>query len=300
MGKLDRLRTEDGGRVLESARGSGGELAPGIDPAAAVRKPARLDGVTRDRDAVRIPVARIERDPAQPREEFEEEALGRLAESLRTRGQLQAIRVRWDEGRGCYVILCGERRWRAAKMVGLADLACVIQEGEMSDEERLSLQLVENALREDLRPVEQARAYRALLERTGCSARDLARELCVSSGTITKALALLGLPEEVQALVNAGDLPASTAYEISRAEPELVDSLVDRVVLGGMTQERVAREVRRAKPARRGQGRARKVTHQHFTTPFGAVVSVDWSKGLDAETVVRELQEALEGLQRSA
>ena len=86
---------------------------------------------------------------------YDEEALARLAESLKTRGQLMPIRVRWDAGRGTYVILAGERRWRAARMAGLAELQCVIHDEEMTADERLALQLVENALRDDLGRVDK-------------------------------------------------------------------------------------------------------------------------------------------------
>src|SRR4051794_7745753 len=113
MSKLDRLRQQGGRNVAEStgsARSDG--LPPGLDLAAAAGMPARLIGLAKEKGAARIPVDRIVRDESQPREEFDEESLARLAESLRTRGQLQPIRVRWDEDRGVYVILLGERRWR--------------------------------------------------------------------------------------------------------------------------------------------------------------------------------------------
>src|SRR4051812_24533269 len=75
--------------------------------------PDRLQGVARTKNAAEIPLEKIDRDPQQPREDFEPGALARLAESIRARGQLQPIRVRWDEQRSLYVIVCGERRWRA-------------------------------------------------------------------------------------------------------------------------------------------------------------------------------------------
>ena len=150
MAKLDQVRqaAAPGGRP--------GAFPPGMDPNQATGRPARLEGVRGDRSAALISLERIERDPDQPREEFDEEGLARLARSLRERGQLQPIRVRWDEGRGVYVILAGERRWRAARMAGLAELQCVVHDGDLSSDDRLVLALVENALRDDLKPVEQA------------------------------------------------------------------------------------------------------------------------------------------------
>ncbi len=134
------------GRTPHRLRGvSAPVVAATIDP--------KKQGVARSQNTAEIRVDRIVRDANQPREEFDPEGLASLAESLKTRGQLQPIRVRWDEGRGVYVIVCGERRWRAAALAGLETLTCVIHEGEI---DVLAIQLIENALREDLKPIEQA------------------------------------------------------------------------------------------------------------------------------------------------
>ena len=106
MAKLDQV-TPGGSRL----GGRPGAFPPGMDPNQATGRPARLEGVRGDRSAALISLERIGRDPDQPREEFDEEGRVRLARSLRERGELQPIRVRWDEGRGVYVILAGERRW---------------------------------------------------------------------------------------------------------------------------------------------------------------------------------------------
>ena len=100
MSKREELLRSGGGNILSSmGTGQSQELPAGLDPATALRRPAHLEGLTRDKAAARIAVDRIVRDPNQPREEFDEEALQRLADSLRTRGQLQPIRVRWDAER---------------------------------------------------------------------------------------------------------------------------------------------------------------------------------------------------------
>ena len=149
MGKLDDLTRALGGNVAESM-GAGRNAGLARGAAASSGIPERMKGVNRTKNAVEIPTGKIERDPDQPREVFEDGALARLAESLKTRGQLQAIRVRWDEERGIYVVIAGERRWRAAKMANIATISAVVVEGEMSAPELLALQLVENCLREDL------------------------------------------------------------------------------------------------------------------------------------------------------
>jgi ParB family chromosome partitioning protein len=210
-----------------------------------------MQGVVRSKDAAEIPVDRIDRDPDQPREEFDADGLGRLAESLRTRGQLQPIRVRWEEGRGVYLIVCGERRWRAAKLAGLATLSCVVMERPDGPGELLALQLIENALREDLSAMEQARAYKALIALNGWSARRLAAELAVNPATVTRSLALLELPMEVQGQVEQGALAAGTAYEVSKLDG--ADAQVEtaaRVVDQGLSRLEAAEAVRSAKSGR--------------------------------------------------
>ena len=213
MSKLDELRRTAGQNVKDSA---GADRVDQPGATAGGGAPERWRGVERSRDMAVIPVAKIDRDPDQPRQEFDEEELARLAESLRIRGQLQPIRVRWDEGRGMYVILAGERRWRAARMAGLDKLSCVIHEGILAEEEKLAMQLVENALRTDLKPVEQARAYRRLMDAKGYSTRDLAAELHIAQTSVVRALALLDLPADVQVRVEGGELAATVAAELSQ------------------------------------------------------------------------------------
>src|SRR5262245_8129818 len=118
MGKLDDMRRAGGAAVAESI-GVGVPTLGGLSGAPVAPPSARWDGVSKVKNAALIPLDKIAVDPDQPREEFDPDALARLADSLKGRGQLQPIRVRWDGGKGAYVIVCGERRWRAAKMAGL-------------------------------------------------------------------------------------------------------------------------------------------------------------------------------------
>ena len=236
--------------------GQSQELPAGLDPAAALRRPAHLEGLTREKAAARIAVDRIVRDPNQPREEFDEEALQRLADSLRTRGQLQPIRVRWDEGRGAYVILVGERRWRAAQQAGLTELSCIVVDGELPADERLMIQLVENALREDLRPVEQARAYKALMEAREWSGNQLAKELHIAQSSVVRALALLELPAPVQAQVEQGALAATVAAELTKLpEPAMQAEVAQAIVDQGLTRSEVAEVVKAVRARRPAQTR---------------------------------------------
>jgi ParB family chromosome partitioning protein len=297
MGKLDELMKSSRGIASESM---GRPQAVPMNRASAPATPTgpdRLQGVSRSKSAAEIPVERIEADPEQPREEFEPEALARLAGSMRARGQLQPIRVRWDEGRGVYVIIAGERRWRAAVMAGMKVMACVIHEGAVEPGELLTLQVVENMLREDLRPVEQAKAFRTLMGRNGWSTHTLARELAVDQSSVVRALKLLELPPAVQARVEQGVLPPATAYELSKVvDPDAQAALVDRVIGEGLsraeTVEAVRRVVSRPKPKGRGL-KVRKPTSRVIRTAAGPRVSVDFKRGLTPELVRAALAEAI-------
>lgn len=259
MGKLDEMRRNASGFVAESM-GAGVPRETAERPAAPTAKPDRLAGLTRSRSAAEVPVDKIAPDPDQPREEFDDEGLDRLAESLRTRGQLQPIRVRWDQGRGGYLIVCGERRWRAARKAGMSTMTAMIVEGEIPPAELLALQLIENCLREDLKPVEQARAFRKLMDLHGWSARQLGRELNLAQTNVVRALALLDLPETVQDQVEQGALPPTTAAEIARLErPEDQTEVAREVVSLKLTREQAAAAVReksgQPSPPRPGRSR---------------------------------------------
>jgi ParB family chromosome partitioning protein len=131
-------------------------------------------------DARAIPVERIVPDPEQPRREFEPEKLAELGLSMKRRGQLQPIRVREDKENDRFVIVAGERRWRAAKMMEIATLDCLVVKRPMTDGEKLTLQLIENCVREDLKPIEQGHAFKALMDREGWTAEQVSKELNLS------------------------------------------------------------------------------------------------------------------------
>src|SRR5262249_19937285 len=257
MGKLDELRRGAGGNAAESMGSRDLQAAaPGPAGRSTVER-TRYQGVERLKGASEIPVERLTRDPSQPREVFDEAALQELVESIESLGVLQPIRVRWDEERGMYVILAGERRLRAARMAGLKSVPCVIQEGELTESQRLIEQLAENIIRADLQPVEQARAFRRLMDLNGWSARQLAREMHIADANIVRALALLDLPEGVQTQVEAGRLAPSVAYEVSRLDTaEEQADLAERVVAEKLTRDQVADVVKARKSGRGGSSPA--------------------------------------------
>ena len=146
------------------------------------------------------------------------------------------------------------------------------------DGERLALQCIENLLRSDLRPVEEAKAYRQLMSLNGWSAAQLSRELAVSESKVTRAMAILELPEPVQAQVEVGILPPATAYEISKVAGEAEQAeLADRVVREKLSRQDTARVVRERKQAgAQGKAGARRPPRGASNSPPGTARCGSW------------------------
>jgi ParB family chromosome partitioning protein len=226
-------------------------------PAAASRA-SQYQGRVQLRDACLIRIDCIEADPNQPRSEFDAESLERLAASLKQRGQLQPIRVRWNEANSRYSVVVGERRWRAAALAGLESLTCVVVSGDTSPEEILEDQLVENCLRVDLRPIEQARAYQSLIERLGLSQRALAEKLNISQGQVMQALKLLDLPEPIKASIEEGKIAPTIGYELSKVEDRAAQAELARDAAAGLLKrDEIKEQTTRARRSRKGKGNAK-------------------------------------------
>lgn len=144
----------------------------------------------------------------QPRKHFDKDALEELAASIREHGLLQPILVR-EYGEGRYQIIAGERRFRASKLAGLEEIPVIIL--DKTDREAAEIALIENIQREDLNPVEEALAYRALSEEHGLTQDELADRVGKSRSAVANAMRLLALPEEVLRMVAQGDLSAGHA-----------------------------------------------------------------------------------------
>lgn len=301
MSKLDELRRMGAGNAAESMGAGVLGTAPvhGARPAGVPAVPPHLQGVAKSKNVAEVAHDRIGPDPDQPREEFEPGALARLAESMKAKGQLQPIRVRWDEGAARYVIVCGERRWRAAGLAGLPTMQCVIMDGPASPGELLGLQLVENLLREDLRPIESARAFRQLMDGNGWSVSQLARELAIDHSGVSRALALLELPAPVQERVERGELAPSVAYEVSKlADPAEQAAVADQAVAEGLSRSEVVRAVRdrSARPRAKGARAKARKTSATIRTAGGFKVTVEHRKGVDEEGIESALAEILDAI----
>lgn len=294
MGKSDALLKEMGGNLAESIGvRTGGALRafPQPSKAAGVSQASPKDGFSRNRAAGEMLLSNIIPDPDQPRKEFEPGAIERLAESIKSRGILQPIRVRWNPELGKHVILTGERRYRAALLAGLTSVPCTFVENELTDAEVLEEQLVENLLREDLNPIEQATSFRRYMEIVGCHAKDLAQLLKVAPSTVTRALSLLKLPGDVQEQIAEGEIPAKTGFEIAKLRDDSARrEVVEKVVSQKLTADDAAKVVRqkKGKPAK-GRG----VT-ETFRLESGIKVTVTATKKVSAEEIARALEQAAE------
>ena len=149
-----------------------------------------------------VALSLVEPRIGQPRVIFDEGALRELADSIKQRGVLQPILVNKKDGH--YEIVAGERRWRAAKMAGLAKIPVIVR--EFSEQELTEVALIENIQREDLNPIEEAQAYRQLMEDYGLKQEELAGKVSRSRSAVANSLRLLRLDERVQAMVMEGTL----------------------------------------------------------------------------------------------
>jgi ParB family chromosome partitioning protein len=154
-------------------------------------------------DLRRIPVDIVDPNPRQPRSAFDDASLQGLADSVKERGVLQPVLVRPLPG-GRYELIAGERRWRAAQLAGLEEIPALVR--ERADAEALEVALIENMAREDLNPVEEARACAALVEELGLTREDVGRRVGRSRVAVTNLVRLLDLPDEVLDLLERGAL----------------------------------------------------------------------------------------------
>ena len=179
----------------------------------------------------------IEPNRDQPRKFFSDEAIAALADSIREYGVLQPILVR-PLGTGMYQIVAGERRWRAARMLGLDEVPVNIK--ELSDLEAMQIAIVENLQRENLIPLEEASGYSELIEKFGMTQEKVAKLVGRSRSAVANAVRLLTLPESVQKMVENGDLSAGHARALlAFDDEELLISTAQKAAGGGLTVRQV-------------------------------------------------------------
>lgn len=190
---------------------------------------------------LQVPVDQIEPNPQQPRSRFDEERLDELSASIRDVGVLQPVIVTSsDEG---YVLIAGERRWRAAQRAGLETIPAVVREA--SEDDTLVEALVENVQRQDLTPLEEAHAYRQLLENYGMTQEQVAARVGKSRPAISNTLRLLQLPGPVQTMVDSGALTAGHARPLlGLGDKKYVLYLAEKAVTEGWSVRQMEDAVR--------------------------------------------------------
>ncbi|HET6970263.1 MAG TPA: ParB/RepB/Spo0J family partition protein [Phenylobacterium sp.] len=202
------------GRGLSALLGEVEEIPHAGDPAEGVRE---------------LPIDLVHRNPDQPRQHFSAEEIGELAQSIREKGVLQPILVRSSpQHTGHFEIIAGERRWRAAQYAALTTIPAFVR--QMGDDEALEIAIIENVQREDLNPMEEARAYRALMTRFSHTQDRVATVVGKSRSHVANTLRLIQLPEEVQEHLVHGRLTAGHARALlTSSDPEtLARSIIDR------------------------------------------------------------------------
>ena len=164
-----------------------------------------------------LPIYKVEPNPDQPRQDFDEEELEALSESIRIHGIIQPLTVR-ETGSGYYQIIAGERRWRAARLADISEIPVVIIDAD--DRKVMELALIENLQRQDLNPVEEALGYQSLINEYGLTQEEAANRVGKSRPAVANALRLLGLCGEVLAMVRSGELSAGHARAILTLKTE--------------------------------------------------------------------------------
>ena len=181
----------------------------------------------------KLPIYKVEPNPNQPRQDFDEEELQALADSITEHGIVQPLTVRQLDS-GYYQIIAGERRWRAARIAGLGEVPAVIIEAD--DKKAMELALIENLQRQDLNPVEEALGYQSLMEDYGLTQEETAKRVGKSRPAVANALRLLGLCPEVLEKLRTGDLTAGHARAVLTVKtPKKQQEAAQKIIALGLS-----------------------------------------------------------------
>ena len=210
-----------------------------------------------DGSAVELNINELEPNRNQPRKEFSDEAMRELADSIAQHGVLQPLLVR-PMLSGGYQIVAGERRWRASRMAGLMTVPALIR--ELTDSEVMQIALIENLQREDLKPLEEAQGYQALMDEFSFTQDEISKTVGKSRPAVTNALRLLNLPDTLRAMLANGDLTAGHARTLLSFKDEAAMlAAAKRTVAEGLSVRELEKMAKRAnaekpettRPARR-------------------------------------------------
>ncbi len=260
-------------------------------------------------ELVHLAVDDVHPNPRQPRRHLDHEATAGLADSIRAQGILQPVVVR-PRGDGAYELIAGERRWRAAREAGLATVPALVREA--GDRDTLLLALVENVAREDLSPLEEARAYAVLIDEFGLGLGDVADRVGRSKPAVSNRLRLLDLPQDVMGMLERGLLTEGHARAVLAVpEDEGRRRLAQRIVREGLSvraAEKAARfagartkpRVKRKIPVDPALAERARAAAERLTGRDARVLSGRLELHFADETELEELVEALEGARPSS
>lgn len=205
------------------------------------------ENATDNEGAVQVRLSEIEPNRAQPRRDFDEQALSELADSIEKHGLIQPIVVRPNSG-GTYSIIAGERRWRACRMAGLNEVPVIIK--EVDDREYMELALIENLQREDLNAVEEALGYRSIIDGYGLTQEAVAESVGKSRSAVTNALRLLNLDEQSLSALRLGKITAGHARALLAAGEDKRKEMLAAAIAGASVRELEAMAKEKAKTAK--------------------------------------------------
>ena len=209
-----------------------------------------------------LPLEEIVPNKEQPRKTFDETALEELAESIRQHGVLQPLLVRPLPGGG-YQLVAGERRYRASRIAGLREVPVVIR--ELSDVETMEIAIIENLQREDLKPLEEANGYKMLMDNFEFTQEEIAKTVGKSRPAITNALRLLNLPEDMQNMLERGEMTAGHARTLlSFKNEDQMKAAARRVTMEGISVrelEKMAKRANEEKPEKADKPAKRRIRY---------------------------------------
>jgi ParB family transcriptional regulator, chromosome partitioning protein len=262
-----------------------------------------IGGAASSPELVQLPLGSIKPNSRQPRRRFDAESISELADSIRTQGVVQPVVVRPLAG-GSWELIAGERRWRAARAAGLATIPALVRETD--DRDSLLLALVENVAREDLSPIEEARAYSVLMDEFTLSLGDVAERVGRSKPTVSNRMRLLELPEDVIGLLERGLISEGHARAILAVSGhDERRALARQVVRKGLTVRATERAARWA-GARTKPRRARRVSPALASRARSAMEGIVGSGVRVTDTRIEipftdetQLEEIIESLERA-
>ena len=266
-----------------------------------------------DDEIQHVPLEKIDPCVNQSRERFDDAEDRQLADNIKTNGQLQAGVAWLDPGRGRYVLICGERRFRALKIAGRPTMSLTIVRGSLTPGQMLQMNLAENIQRASLNPIERGKAFHRLMLLEDLNASEVASRMNVSNATVSRDLSLLDLPESLQARIASGELPASVGAAIARVgDDETRRALADQYGGGTANRDGIVTEVNRLlnpdeKPARKPRlalklgglsisvsaGKPEKLNIENLLTVFGRVCKEAKSLKDSGKTDVAALSQVL-------